>query len=117
LLPFTPSVVLIVLVNLIVEKLNISPNVVALGSSKLLQIDSSFFPNKLFINNSVSGATIDDFITIYFMYKKKGLAPKKIILGLDASLLNKRAGNFQYASVPSEYLSMSDAYDLPVNFF
>lgn len=99
-----------------IEILDAPMDVIVVGSSKVLQIDSSYFPNQTFFNNGITGATVDDFMVIYYMYRKMGLLPKRIIVGIDASLLNKKSGNIQYASVPSEYLEMAKSFNILLTF-
>lgn len=64
-------------------------DIVAVGSSRSMQITSDIFPNYKFFNNSSSWGTMDDYITIYNYYKEKKFLPKIIILGLDPWVLNK----------------------------
>lgn len=97
-----------------IEGMTSGRDAVALGSSKLLQMDSTFFEDRTFANNSISGVTIDDFMVIYYMYRKNGHVPKKIVVGLEPGLLNKKGGNLQYLSVPEDYLEMSRFFKIPL---
>jgi len=74
-----------------------------LGSSRVMQISSSVFPGHSFLNNGVSGASIEDDMAIYWMYRKKGFIPSIVVLGLDPWLLNKNNGQGRYESIIREY--------------
>ncbi len=74
-----------------------------LGSSRCMQIGSEIFPEETFINNSVSGATLQDYMAIYQLYRSKNLLPKKILLGLDPWLLNAYNGETRWQSLKPEY--------------
>lgn len=86
-----------------INSLQIKPDIIALGSSRVLSIDSDFFNEKIFINNGVSGASIEDLIAIYQMYKSKDMLPKEIILGVDPWLFNINNGQKRWLSIEKEY--------------
>lgn len=67
----------------IVLNKGVNPDVVVIGSSRAMFINSSFFSNSKFFNNSVSGASMQDIIAIYQLYKQNNKLPKKIIVGVD----------------------------------
>ena len=62
-------------------------DIVVIGSSRVMMINSHHFNNKTFFNSSVSGATVEDYISIYQIYKTNNLLPEKIIIGLDPCIL------------------------------
>jgi len=66
--------------------------IVCLGSSRSLQIDSSLFQDKSFFNHSVSGSSIEDFVAIYEILIENNKLPKSIILGIDPWIFNKNNG-------------------------
>jgi len=72
-----------------ISLINEKNDIVTIGSSRSMQINSTLFPSDNFFNNSVSWATLEDYITTYNMYKKRNLIPKIIVLGLDPWILNK----------------------------
>jgi hypothetical protein len=86
-----------------IDKLEVRPDIVVLGSSRTLLINSSYFHNKNLINNSVSGASIEDLIAIFNMYKLKNVLPKKLILGIDPWLFNENNKQERWLSLQSEY--------------
>ena len=63
-----------------INALNYSPDVIILGSSRTMLINSNHFIDENLINNSVSSACINDIIAIYQIYKENNLQPKKIII-------------------------------------
>jgi len=78
-------------------------DVLVLGSSRVMQIRGSLFPQQTFFNHSVSGASIEDDIALFAMYKERNLIPQKIIIGLDPWLLNKYHGQDRWKSLNEEY--------------
>src|SRR4051812_36864710 len=60
-----------------------SVDVLAIGSSRLQPLTSSVFPSQRFVNASVAGGRLDDFLGIYGLYDNPRLRPKRLILSLD----------------------------------
>ena len=62
-------------------------DLIVLGSSRTLPIGaaSGLFRDKNYFNNSVSGASLEDLMAIYSLWRQKGLLPSAIVLGLDPS--------------------------------
>ncbi|MDD5593866.1 MAG: hypothetical protein PHG97_03900 [Candidatus Margulisbacteria bacterium] len=77
-------------------------DLVVLGSSRTLQINSDMFPGRSFFNNSVSGVSIEDLMAVYWQYRKKDRLPAAVIIGLDPWLLNKNQLT-RYWAVKSDY--------------
>ncbi|MCX6266783.1 MAG: hypothetical protein NTW16_05420 [Bacteroidetes bacterium] len=82
-----------------------SPEVIVLGTSNSMYIDSDFFPGQRFINNAVSAATFNDFLAIYDLYEKKGFTPKTVVIGICPEMLNKPTNQF-WVSLENEYYSL-----------
>ncbi len=91
----------------LINRLDTNPDVLILGSSRTMLINSKYFKNKKVINNSVSGASIEDLIAVYQIYKTRNILPKKIILGIDPWLLNENNGQTRWKSLEKEYASFS----------
>lgn len=72
--------------------------IIVLGSSRVMLIDSNIIAGHSFFNSWVTAASIDDIMAVYWMYRKKGFIPDKIIIGLDAWLLNGNYRNDKYSS-------------------
>ena len=92
----------------LINKLNSSPDVLVLGSSRTMLINSTYFKGDKVINNSVSGSSIEDLIAIYQIYHTKNILPKKIILGIDPWLFNKNNGQTRWHSLREEYYSFTN---------
>lgn len=75
--------------KLTIEHQTEKKDIVVIGSSRSMAIRSSVFPNKTFFNNSVSGAMLQDYFSIYDLYRRRGQLPKEIILGIDPWIFNK----------------------------
>lgn len=65
------------------------PNLVLLGSSRTMLINSESFPGYTLLNNSVKGAVIQDIISYYQLYKDNNKLPKKIVIGIDPWIFNE----------------------------
>jgi len=72
-----------------IQGLKEKKDIIILGSSHTMLIGTEFFPKQSFFNSSVSGASIEDLITIYSLYKNEHLIPKTIVIGVDPWLFNK----------------------------
>lgn len=79
------------------------PDVLVLGSSRVMLINSTYFKGQTFFNNGVSGASIEDLLSIYQMYDGKKCQPKKIILGLDPWTLNINNNQTRWTTLTPEY--------------
>lgn len=81
------------------------PKTVILGSSRSMLIGSDYISSGL-LNSSVSGASIQDFLAIYNLYRKRHFIPETIILGLDPWLLNDNCEQDRWESVANDYYEM-----------
>jgi hypothetical protein len=82
-------------------------DVIVLGSSRVMLINSDMFKGYSFYNNGVSSASLEDDMAIYWTYRKKGLIPRVAIIGLDPWLLNKFNGNQAFQPINKEYEEIS----------
>jgi hypothetical protein len=89
-----------------ISRLPEKKDVVVLGPSQIMQINSGMFPGYSFVNNGVSGASIEDDMAMYWMYRKKGFIPSKVLIGLSPWLLNKYNGQERYKTLLPEYGEM-----------
>lgn len=89
--------------EIIFNKNVIQPDIVVLGSSRSMHINSNLFPNTSFFNSSVSGASIEDLIGIYQLYKENNKLPKKIIIGIDPWMFKENKNNTGRWKSISEY--------------
>jgi len=96
--------------------------IIVLGSSRVLHIDSSLFPGNSFFNNGVTCASIADDMAIYWMYRKKGFIPSVVVIGLDPWLLNKFNKQMLFDSRPivedyQQIMAYINDRDYPPSYF
>lgn len=89
--------------RLIIEKLKTCPEIVVLGSSRIMEIRESMFKDSSLLNNGVSGATIEDLMAFVELYQEKKCLPKKIIIGLDPWTLNKNNEQVRWKPLEKQY--------------
>lgn len=87
----------------LIENLNTVPDIVILGSSRTMLINNEYFEEYSLLNNSVSGASLEDLISIYQIYKSKGIIPGKVLIGIDPWLFNDNNNLLRWKSLESEY--------------
>ncbi len=87
----------------LIENSDVCPEVIALGSSRVMQINASHFPGHTFLNNGVSGASIEDLCGIVQIYEEKNCLPKRIVWGLDPWTLNARSEQDGWKTLYLEY--------------
>lgn len=90
----------------LINNSTLCPDVLVIGSSRVMLINSSNFQKITFINAGVSGASIEDLIAIYQMFEQKKCLPKKIILGLDPWTLNVNNGQVRWKTLNQEYFTI-----------
>lgn len=79
-----------------------SPDIAVFGSSKAQLIDDTFFDEQL-VNNSVTGATLEDILGLFQIYYGKSEMPKKIILELSPGMLNGQNTSTRWKDLELEY--------------
>ena len=94
--------------------LKATPDVVAIGSSRLFELRASRFPGQRFANNSVGLPVVEDLMALYGMYRARGMAPKTVVLGLEPWMLNANHGLTRWRDfIPEDYARIADALGLP----
>lgn len=83
-----------------------APEVIVLGSSRSMSIDSSVFSSKTFLNNSVSGASIEDYLGVFDLYRKGMFMPKLVVIGLDPWVLNRNNDQKRWVDLIAECTEM-----------
>ena len=81
-------------------------NIVVLGSSRVMNFGNNIFPNRMVFNSFVSGATLQDLMAIYFMYRSRNLLPDTMIVGLDPWMLNHNNKQDNWQTLAQEYQQM-----------
>ncbi len=86
-----------------IEKIEKCPDVMVLGSSRIMQIRSEVINSGRLINNGVSISTLEDCLATYYMYEKRGCSVKKVIIGLEPYMLNEGHGQSEWRYLEDEF--------------
>ncbi len=98
-----------------IQKTQKKPEVIVLGSSRVLLIGNNIYNNKTCLNSGVSGAGIEDIFAIYNMLLKKRFKPEKLIIGLDPWMLNDNRKHEGFRSIENDYIEMMKRLNFPVS--
>lgn len=93
----------------IIKNMDTTPEIIVLGASRSMMINGSLLGNINFFNNSVSGASIEDYTAIYQAYKSCNKIPKTIIIDIEPYLFNKNNGQNRWMSLQKYY---NDFYNI-----
>lgn len=84
------------------------PDIAIIGSSRTKLIRSDFLNSKkILVNNSVNGASIEDFVSLIQLYKNKTVMPKEIIMGLDINMLHDKINTEKWKILSQFYYQES----------
>ena len=96
------------------------PEVIGLGSSRVLQFTREIVGNESFYNMGVTGADVRDVMTSFYLMEKAGKLPKTVIWSVDpwvlhggADSLDKRADAELYQEFLQEVLLIDTGYEEP----
>jgi len=87
----------------LIKNTSFCPDVLVIGASRSMLINSTYFKGETLFNNCVSGATIEDLIAIVEMYRQKKCLPKKIIIGVEPYFLNSNNNQKRWETLELEY--------------
>ena len=87
----------------LINNANKKYNFVILGSSRLFQFSADNLKNDFTFNNSVSGASLEDYISIFQLYKENNNLPKKIIIEIVPWLFNENSNQRRWRSLRDYY--------------
>lgn len=90
----------------LIAGLNRKYDVVTIGSSRSLQLAAPFFPGRSFFNNSVSGATLEDHLAVLELYRRRGMLPNTLVIGLDPWILNRNNGQTRWQTLEEPFYSL-----------
>jgi hypothetical protein len=85
----------------LITNLDFSPDIVIIGSSRIMQLNKDIFPGSRIINNSVCGASLEDLIAIYQIYKENNKLPEQIFIGIDPWTFQKDVKRTRWKSIES----------------
>ncbi|DAB37967.1 MAG: hypothetical protein A2552_11655 [Sulfuricurvum sp. RIFOXYD2_FULL_44_160] len=89
------------------ENFTEKPQCIVIGSSRSMMIESKMIQhNGKFFNHSVSGASLEDYISITGLYAKDNTLPTKIIFGIDPWTFNKNNDTKNWQSLNDSYSYM-----------
>lgn len=97
----------------IVSGLAKAPQTIVLGSSRVMLIGSAIIPGMSLMNNGVSGAGLEDVLATYHLYVARNYRPVKVIIGLDAWMLNDSRSNERIGCLWDDYKAMMKLLQLP----
>lgn len=86
-----------------IENMRSCPEVIALASSRIMQLNSAFLKEDKFTNSGVSGASLKDVIAIHYLFEKKKCDIKKIIIGIDPWILYDNHNQTRWQGLRNEY--------------
>ncbi len=87
-------------------KVDSKKDIVIFGSSRSMGIGENIFSNSEVFNHSVAGGSLEDFLAIYRMLRKKKLIPQKMIIGIDPWLFNINNGQKRWVVLNNEFMAM-----------
>lgn len=70
-----------------VKRLKSSPDIVVIGSSRIMEIGTPLFPGRSVLNCGVSHANMDDLLGVIGLLDSLGRLPKTLVIGVDPYLL------------------------------
>ncbi len=85
-----------------IQLLNATPDIIIMGSSRVMEIDNSFFPGQKVLNAGVSHANIYDIISITGLLDSMNRVPQTIYLNVDPGLISEKATE-EWRSLDSYY--------------
>lgn len=85
-----------------------APSVLVIGSSRAMKLHRSQFADRSFFNTSVSGASLEDHLAIYELFRERGLKPRTVVLGVDPWLLNRHNRQPRWVTLEPEYRRASE---------
>jgi hypothetical protein len=81
-----------------------SPEVIVLGSSRVMLVGKAY-SNSTLMNHSVSRCLLEDMIGIYQIFKNNQVFPNKILIGMDPWIFNGTNSQGKYLTLKSDYES------------
>lgn len=87
----------------LIKNCSSKPDIMVLGSSKTMLINTDCFNGQTVMNNSVSGGSVEDMLAIYQMHKENGSLPKKALIGIAPWLFNANNNQKRWRLFKNEY--------------
>ena len=96
----------------IIQGITESPDGIIVGSSRVMKIPLTSLGIENGFCNGVSGATIEDIISIIGMYDNRNMLPSKVVIGIDPWLFNDNHSDTRYHELIREYNAFADKLNL-----
>jgi len=84
-----------------VEHEQMAPEIIVIGSSRLMQINRNLVQESL-LNLSVSSATVEDYVAIWNLVSSK-FRPKLVMIGAEPWLFNEKEENSRWKAIGQDY--------------
>lgn len=85
------------------ERLTRAPEVLVLGSSRVMPLRAEAFAPRSFYNASVSSATLHDIMALHELFEARGGSPSLIIVGVDPWMLQPNESMVGWQTLGPEY--------------
>jgi hypothetical protein len=95
-----------------VTRLHYRPDVVVLGSSRIMEIGNDFFPGKTVLNAGVSHANIHDIVALAGALDSTEHLPAEVYINVDAGLISEKH-TLEWQSIAPYYTYFIKKYTLP----
>ncbi len=85
-----------------------TPEMIVLGSSRSMQLSSSFFhlPSQKFFNHSLSATFLEDIIGVLSIYDHRGVFPKRVLIAVDPWIFNRVDPHSNWKTLAEEYYAL-----------
>src|SRR5207237_8102449 len=71
------------------------------------------FPGLSAVNAAAPGGTYDEDAAIYWIYRRQGLMPSRVVIPLELFMLNPHVHVAMFESMEEDYAQVADALGLP----
>ncbi|NCC07951.1 MAG: hypothetical protein EOM30_07900 [Clostridia bacterium] len=103
------------IMEILANNFNPTPNWIALGSSRIMQLNRDILQYDNFFNCAVTGGDAADVLGIYYLFDREDKNPEKVIIGFDPWLLRDDAEAFDRRSnkaLYTEFLNTKLGYNI-----
>ena len=97
----------------VIRRLTRCPDQVVLGSSRCMQLRQEFFPGSYFVNHALRRAVLEDVICLWQLYRRRGWSPKRILIGVDAWLLDAAYWKEYWLELRAAFGEIQEEWRLP----
>ena len=89
--------------KLLIQSLTRKRDIGVLGSSRVMTISSAVFPGQTLLNNGVSAASFEDYVSLYEIYRDQGRLPSVMVIGVDPWIFNANNALVGWKQFGEEY--------------